>query len=45
MSAQDQKAPEKPKAPERDSIRRELERVQCQLEGLTRVVKRLKEAT
>lgn len=34
-----------PKAPERDTIRRELDRVQRQLEGLSKVVKRLKEAT
>jgi len=45
MSAQDQKTPSQPKAPERDSMRRELDRLQRQLEGMSKVVKRLKEAT
>lgn len=44
MSTQDQKQ-EKPKAPERDTMRRELDRVARQLEGLSKVVKKLKEAT
>jgi hypothetical protein len=39
------KVPPQPKAPERDSIRRELDRVQRQLEGLSKVVKKIKEAT
>jgi SMC interacting uncharacterized protein involved in chromosome segregation len=34
-----------PKPQERDTIRRELDRVQRQLEGLSKAVKRLKEAT
>ena len=45
MNEQDKKTPSQPKAPERDTIRRELDRVQRQLEGLSKVVKRLKEAT
>jgi len=39
------KPPSQPKPQERDTIRRELDRVQRQLEGLSRAVKRLKEAT
>lgn len=40
----DEKPAPQPKPEQRDSIRRELDRVQRQLEGLTKVVKRLKEA-
>lgn len=44
MNDQQQKPAPQPKAPERDTIRRELDRVQRQLEGLSKAVKRLKEA-
>lgn len=43
MSAQDPKTPPQPKAPERDSIRREIERAARQLEGLSKSLKRLNE--
>lgn len=37
--------PAKPKPRERDTVRRELDRVQRQLEGLSKAVKKIKEAT
>lgn len=34
-----------PKPPERDTVRREIDRIARQLEGLSKSLKRLKEAT
>lgn len=45
MSDESKKSPPQPKAPERDTVRRELDRIARQLEGLSKSVKRLKEAT
>lgn len=36
--------PTQPKSPERDTVRRELDRVQRQLEGLSKAVKKIKES-
>lgn len=45
MSAQDPKSPPQPKPQERDTVRREIDRIARQLEGLSKSLKRLKEAT
>lgn len=44
LNAQDQKPTPAPKAPERDTVRREIDRIARQLEGLSKSLKRLKDA-
>lgn len=43
--SQDPKTPPQPKPQERDTVRREIDRIARQLDGLSKSLKRLKEAT